>query len=40
MAFIVNGAKGEADAMSVSSVAAKYGAPILLTNRKKLPHIL
>ena len=38
MAFIVNGAKGEADAMSVSSVAAKYGAPILLTNGKTSIH--
>ena len=38
MAFIVNGAKGEADAMSVSSVAAKYGAPILLTNGKTSTH--
>ena len=38
-AFIVNGAKGEADAMSVSSVAAKYGAPILLTNGKTSKHL-
>lgn len=38
MAFIVNGAKGEADAMSVSSVSAKYGAPILLTNGKTSTH--
>ena len=38
MAFIVNGAKGEADAMSISSVAAKYGAPILLTNGKTSTH--
>ena len=37
-AFIVNGAKGEADAMSVSPVAAKYGAPILLTNGKTSIH--
>ena len=37
-AFIVNGAKGEADAMSVSAVAAKYGAPILLTNGKTSIH--
>ena len=31
-AFIVNGNKGEADAMSVASVAARDKAPILLTN--------
>ncbi|MEE0450527.1 cell wall-binding repeat-containing protein [Peptacetobacter sp.] len=37
-AFIVNGAKGEADAISVSAVAAKYGAPILLTNGKTSIH--
>ena len=32
--FIVNGFKGEADAMSASSVAAREEAPILLTNGK------
>lgn len=32
--FVVNGANGEADAMSASSVAAKYEAPIILTNGK------
>lgn len=37
-AFIVNGKKGEADAMSVSAVAAKYCAPILLTNGKNSIH--
>ena len=31
-AFLVNGFKGEADAMSVSSVAARDKAPIILTN--------
>ena len=31
-AFIVNGNKGEADAMSVAAVAARDKAPILLTN--------
>ncbi|MDO4673279.1 MAG: cell wall-binding repeat-containing protein, partial [Porphyromonadaceae bacterium] len=31
-AFVVNGFKGEADAMSASSIAARYEAPILLTN--------
>lgn len=33
-AFIVNGNKGEADAMSVASVAARDKAPIILTNGK------
>ena len=33
-AFVVNGFKGEADAMSASSVAAREEAPILLTNGK------
>lgn len=33
-AFIVNGNKGEADAMSVAPVAARYKAPIILTNGK------
>ena len=37
-AFVVNGFKGEADAMSASSVAAKNGAPILLTNGKTSTH--
>ena len=37
-AFVVNGFKGEADAMSASAVAAKNGAPILLTNGKTSTH--
>ena len=37
-AFVVNGFKGEADAMSASAVAAKNGSPILLTNGKKSNH--
>ena len=37
-AFIVNGFKGEADAMSASSVAAREEAPILLTNGKTSTH--
>ena len=37
-AFIVNGFKGEADAMSASSVVARYEAPILLTNGKTSIH--
>ncbi|WP_300280467.1 cell wall-binding repeat-containing protein [Peptacetobacter sp.] len=37
-AFIVNGFKGEADAMSVSAVAARNKAPILLTNGKSSNH--
>jgi len=37
-AFVVNGFKGEADAMSASAVAAKNGAPILLTNGKSSTH--
>ena len=37
-AFVVNGFKGEADAMSASAVAAKNGAPILLTNGKTSIH--
>ena len=36
-AFLVNGMKGEADAMSVASVAAREGAPIILTNGKDKP---
>ena len=38
-AFVVNGFKGEADAMSASAIAAKKGAPILLTNGKKSTHV-
>ena len=37
-AFVVNGFKGEADAMSASPVAARYEAPILLTNGKTSNH--
>ena len=37
-AFIVNGYSGEADAMSVSSLSAKYKAPILLTNGNSSRH--
>ena len=37
-AFIVNGNTGEADAISVSSVAAQNHAPILLTNGKTSTH--
>ena len=36
-AFLVNGMKGEADAMSVASVAAREKAPIILTNGKDRP---
>ena len=36
-AFLVNGMKGEADAMSVASVAAKEKSPIILTNGKDNP---
>ena len=36
-AFLVNGYKGEADAMSVASVAARDNAPIILTNGKDNP---
>ena len=36
-AFLVNGMKGEADAMSVASVAARDNAPIILTNGKDNP---
>lgn len=35
-AYIVNGFTGEADAMSISPVAARYGCPILLTDGKIL----
>lgn len=34
--FVANGYKGEADAMSISAVAARDGEPILLTNGNKL----
>ncbi|TQQ83195.1 hypothetical protein EXD82_09555 [Peptacetobacter hominis] len=37
-AYIVNGLTGEADAMSISSVAAKKGAPIIVTDGKKSDH--
>ena len=37
-AFVVNGFKGEADAMSASAVAAREEAPILLTNGKTSTH--
>ena len=37
-AFIVNGKDGEADAMSIASVAARDKAPILLTNGKTSTH--
>ena len=37
-AFVVNGFRGEADAMSASAIAAKKGAPILLTNGKTSTH--
>ena len=36
-AFLVNGMKGEADAMSVASIAARDKAPIILTNGKDKP---
>ena len=36
-AFLVNGFKGEADAMSVSAVAARDKAPIILTNGNSNP---
>lgn len=36
--FLVNGYKGEADAMSVSSVASRDGVPIILTNGKDLTY--
>lgn len=36
-AFVVNGTKGEADAMSAAAVAAREGAPIILTNGKSAP---
>ena len=38
-AFVVNGFKGEADAMSVASVAAKDKAPIILTDGKTMDGI-
>lgn len=34
--FIVNGVKGEADAMSISSVAARDSAPVILTDGKTI----
>lgn len=34
--FVVNGYKGEADAMSASPLAARYKAPIILTNGKNI----
>ena len=37
-AYIVNGFTGEADAMSISSVAARQGEPILLTDGKNPSH--
>ena len=37
--FVINGFKGEADAMSVASVAARDHAPILLTNGREFNHI-
>ena len=37
-AFVVNGFKGEADAMSASAVAAREESPILLTNGKTSTH--
>ena len=38
-AFVVNGFKGEADAMSVASVAAREKAPIILTNGKTISNM-
>ncbi|MEG2789066.1 MAG: cell wall-binding repeat-containing protein [Romboutsia sp.] len=35
--FLVNGYKGEADAMSVSSIASRDGVAIILTNGKDIP---
>ncbi|MGX4600231.1 cell wall-binding repeat-containing protein [Faecalimicrobium sp. JNUCC 81] len=35
--ILTNGTRGEADAMSASSVAARDGAPIILTNGQSLP---
>ncbi|MCC0691568.1 cell wall-binding repeat-containing protein [Clostridioides sp. ZZV14-6387] len=35
--FLVNGYTGEADAMSVSSVAARDGVPVILTDGKSIP---
>ncbi|MDI0265970.1 cell wall-binding repeat-containing protein [Clostridioides difficile] len=35
--FLVNGYTGEADAMSVSSVAARDGVPVILTDGKNIP---
>ncbi|WP_300278863.1 cell wall-binding repeat-containing protein [Peptacetobacter sp.] len=39
-AFIVNGFKGEADAMSVASISARDKAPILLTDGNNINHEL
>ena len=36
-AFVVNGIKGEADAMSVAAVSARDKAPIILTDGKTMP---
>ena len=36
-AFVVNGIKGEADAMSVAALAAREKAPIILTDGKTMP---
>ena len=38
-AFVVNGIKGEADAMSVAAVAAREKAPIILTNGKTISDV-
>lgn len=38
-AFVVNGIKGEADAMSVAAVAAREKAPIILTNGKTISNV-
>lgn len=35
--YLANGYKGEADAMSIGSVANKKGQPIILTNGKEIP---
>ena len=38
-AFVVNGIKGEADAMSVAAVSAREKAPIILTNGKTISDV-
>lgn len=38
--FLINGIKGEADAMSVASIAARDSAPIILTNGENIPFTL